>query len=126
MDMPKQENMADEMRRAAALAREHGHEEIAQGNEAIAEYIEGLECGLAAERKLSAIRTKQRDDALAHADERAAQAEKDGWARGMSEAARLLNDIASVAEEEHDDVEAAETLAEAADKVRALAEGGGV
>lgn len=59
-----QDKMAHQMRKAAALAREHGHEEIAQGNEAIAEYIEGLECGLAAERKLSKRRTEQRDAVL--------------------------------------------------------------
>lgn len=67
-DFPQYE-MADQMRKAAALAREAGHEEIAQGNEAIAEYIEGLECGLAAERKLSIRRTEQRDAALARVEE---------------------------------------------------------
>lgn len=45
--------------------REAGQVEIADGNERLADYIEALECGLSAERALSARRTKQRDDARA-------------------------------------------------------------
>ena len=64
--LPSQSDMAEEMRRSARVIREAGgHDDIADGNDAIAEYIEGLECGLAAERKLSQRRTAERDEARA-------------------------------------------------------------
>lgn len=58
-----QNDVANEMRRAAAVARDNGFYEIADGNEKIAEYIEGLECAIAAERKLSARRAEERNAA---------------------------------------------------------------
>lgn len=71
-----QREIANEMRRAAQLAREHGHPEIADGNEQIAEYIEGLESGLAAERALSARRTKLADSWCDEAARRDARIEE--------------------------------------------------
>lgn len=58
-----QAQIANEMRRTASVLRDAGQGEIADCNEQIAEYIEGLECGLAAERKLSIRRTGERNAA---------------------------------------------------------------
>lgn len=87
-----QTQIANEMRRTARVFRDVGQDEIADGNEQIAEYIEGLECGLAAERKLSILRTGERNAAR----ERIAELEKerDHWKEKFLEACRAAEERA--------------------------------